>query len=352
MNVPAPDRELDYSVQLLADGLSLRYPEGFLTRGHAELALTSVKGGGRQVRGVVDLDRAFYLDDVAVGTLELLRNVFRRQRVEVAEADEALASTTLAVAVRGPGALRVRNNVADLRGDIDLQIRGTAARPSVIGRVDIQEGGKIVYADNEYKIDRGRITFDNPSRIDPVIDLAATTRVKNFDIALNLSGTVDRLDAKFSTDEGLADLDVLALLATGRELETTERLEVPGGAAGGLVPGGSSASTILANQVGSEVTRRLQTLFGFDRLRIDDRRTVRGERGGQSDHSKSPLHRSLLDSVPEVRREGRPREERWQPGLSVNRPSCDGGVTGRPCRPVILSRAKDPSGASLLKRPA
>ncbi len=279
MDVPAPDRELDYSVQLVADGLSLRYPEGFFVRGHAELALGSVKGGGRQVRGVVDLDQAFYLDDVAVGTLDLLKGVFRRERVEVVEADEALASTALSVAVRGPGALRVRNNVADLRGDVDLQVRGTAARPSVIGRVDIQEGGTIVWADNEYEIDRGRITFDNPSRIDPVIDLVAKTRVKNFDIALNLSGTVDRLDAKFSTDEGLADLDVLALLATGNEIDSSDRIEVPGGSGGleSLAPRTSSASTILADQIGRELTGRVRTLFGFDRLRVDPLAGTGGE---------------------------------------------------------------------------
>ncbi len=270
MSVPASGADISYNFQAIADRISLRFPAGFLSRGDAQVSIAST-GEGRQISGEIKLDRAFYLDDLAVGTLELLSSAFRRERLEVEEADEFLASTALNLRVVGPGALRVRNNVADLRGDIDLSIRGNAARPVVFGAVEITEGGKLVYADNEYRVERGRVTFDNPNRIDPVIDLTAKTEVRNYDIALDLSGTLDRLTAHFRSEDGLADLDVLSLLATGRELE-------PGAGEIGLTsPNGSTApgtgssfaAEFLASQAASAVSKRVRNLFGFDRFRID-----------------------------------------------------------------------------------
>ena len=266
--LPQEGQPLDYRLQVIAEDLSLRYPEGFLIRGDAEIALVA-NSAGRQVRGTVDLERAFYLEDVELGTFQLLQRVFQRERLQVEETDEALAATSLNVHVRGPGALRVRNNVADLRGDIDLTVRGTLARPVVFGQVEIARGGKLVYADNDYEIERGLITFSNPYRIDPVIDLTAHTEVKNFDISLNISGTLEKLNVDFTTDSGLADLEVIALLATGQELQEEGTLQPGQG-------GGFSAQDFLAGQAASVVSKRVGKLFGFDRFRISP---LEGESG-------------------------------------------------------------------------
>jgi translocation and assembly module TamB len=183
--------------------LSLRYPEGFLARGDADLSFVS-SGNSRAIRGEVRLRRLFYVEDVEVGTLDLLRGAFQRQRLEVAETDEFLANTQLNVRVAGPGALRVNNNVANLRGDVDLFLRGTLANPVLFGQVELDPGGRLIYADNEYEVDRGLLTFNNAYRIDPVIDLVARTEVRNYDINLSLSGTLERLNVQFSSEEAPA----------------------------------------------------------------------------------------------------------------------------------------------------
>ncbi|HEX5759786.1 MAG TPA: translocation/assembly module TamB domain-containing protein [Thermoanaerobaculia bacterium] len=256
-----------YRFQLTADDVSLRYPEGFLIRGDAELSLVGGQAS-RQLRGLVTLDRAYYLQDVETGTFQLLQRMLQRERLEIAETDPFLASTQLNVQVLGPEALRVRNNVADLTGELELAVRGSLAAPVVVGEVELDPGGKLVYADNEYEIERGRLTFNNPYRIDPVIDLVARTEVRNYDIVLSLAGTLDRLNAKFTSDEGLADLEVLALLATGKELEGEGRLYVPGQRRA-EEEGGVGASGFLYGQAASAVSKRVSSLFGFDRFRID-----------------------------------------------------------------------------------
>jgi translocation and assembly module TamB len=276
LTLPSPAEPFSYRLQVAATGVSVRYPEGFLARGNADLALVSTPQS-RVIRGQVRLDRLFYLEDVRVGTLDLLRRLLQRQRLEVAQTDAFLATTQLNVQIVGPEALRVNNNVAKLRGDIDLTVQGTLANPVLFGRVELEPGGTLVYSDNTYEVERGLLTFKNPYRIDPVIDLVARTQVRSYDISLSLSGTLDRLNAKFSSDEGLADLEVLALLASGQELEGPGRIRAPGER---TEESNVGASTFLAGQVGSLVSERVGSLFGFDRFRIDPLAGTGGAIGG------------------------------------------------------------------------
>jgi translocation and assembly module TamB len=258
--------DITYRLQVAAEGVSLRYPEPFLLRGDADLTLTANRQS-RQIRGEVRLDRAYFLQDIQTETLPILLQALQRERLEVAETDEFLANTQLSVRVIGPNALRVNNNVADLRGKVDLDLRGTLARPVVFGSVEAFPGGKLIYSDNEYEVERFLLTFTNANRIDPVIDLVARTEVRSYDITLNLSGTLDRLNTQFTSDEGLADLEVLALLFGGEELSSQQALP--------RAPGERSteedirAQSFLAGQAASLVSKRVNTLFGFDRFRID-----------------------------------------------------------------------------------
>jgi hypothetical protein len=267
IDLPGPGQpDVTYRLQVAAEGVSLRYPEPFLLRGDADLSLTANRQS-RQIRGEVRLDRAYFLQDIQTETLPILLQALQRERLEVAETDEFLANTQLSVRVIGPNALRVSNNVADLRGKVDLDLRGTLARPVVFGSVEAFPGGKLVYSDNEYEVERFLLTFTNPNRIDPVIDLVARTQVRSYDITLNLSGTLDRLNTQFTSDEGLADLEVLALLFGGEELNSQQVLP--------RAPGERSteedirAQSFLAGQAASLVSKRVNTLFGFDRFRID-----------------------------------------------------------------------------------
>jgi translocation and assembly module TamB len=183
----------------------------------------------------------------------------------VPTANDFLASTRLNVEVKGADALRVRNNVADVRGDVELTVRGTLATPGVTGSVTLDPGGTLIYNGNEFVVQRGLLTFENPYLINPEIDLEARTEVRNYDIVLTVSGTLDRLDFQYSSDEGLSYLEVLALVTGGPEIESDRRLQVPGEQQEADVGAGS----FLAGQAAAALSQRVNTLFGFDRFRID-----------------------------------------------------------------------------------
>ena len=266
MDMPRGSEPLRYELQTTARGLTLRYPEGWTLRGDGDLVLRApADGGGRELGGTVRLDRAFYVRDVPVGLFQVLQGFLRRQRLVLQETDEVLATTRLSVSIQGEEALRVRNNVANLSGDVSLSLQGTLARPVLFGQVEIERGGRLEFRDAEYEVGRGLVTFANPYEIEPVIDLVATTEVRQYDIQLTLSGTLDRLNANFSSSPPLADLEIVGLLTTG---------STPEGPAGQQ----QAAESFLFGQAASAISRRVNTLFGFDEFRISP--GTGGEVGG------------------------------------------------------------------------
>lgn len=262
---PRPGEPVDARFQVAARGVSLRWPEGWLMRGDGDLVWT-IAGEEQLLRGLVTLDRALYLRDVEIGLVQLLERFFRRQRQEVGIADEDLAGVQLNLQVRAPGTVRIRNNLADLRASAELTVRGSVARPLVFGEIETEPGGRLVYADNTYRVERGTLTFANPYRVEPLLDLEATTRVANYDVRLTLFGGLDRLNATFSSDPPLPDLEVLSLLLSGSpgrwgdEQTRLGRREDPST---------SGAEGLLLGQAASLLTDRVSSLFGFDAFRVE-----------------------------------------------------------------------------------
>ena len=124
--------------------------------------------------------------------------------------------------------LTVQTSLAKLSGDVDLRLRGTAARPVLLGRINIAEGD-IKLNGSKYHLDRGDITFLDPVRIDPVLDIEATTRVRDYDITIGLHGTLERLNTTYRSDPPLSSDDIVALLAFGRTQEESGSGSLPAG---------------------------------------------------------------------------------------------------------------------------
>lgn len=264
----------DYRFQVAAEKVSLRYPAGWLLRGDADLTLQSLDEG-RVLRGTVRLDRAYFLQDLPANVGQVLGRILERQRLSAGTTDDLLAGTSLALTLQAPQALRVRNNLADLRGSADLSLRGTLAQPALFGRVEAERGGKLVYSGTDYSVERARLTFSNPLRIEPVVDLEARAKVEEYEVTMSLSGTFDRLSASFTSDPPLPSLDVLGLLAVGQPVSSEGAAPLP--VATGTTDGAGSlqAEALLYSQAASLISSRVEGLFGLDKLRIDPLTTSR-----------------------------------------------------------------------------
>jgi translocation and assembly module TamB len=92
----------------------------------------------------------------------------------------------------------VDNNLARFYASADLKLRGTVQQPGLLGNVLLEPGGKLYFGDRSYLIEQGVVNFTDESRVDPVFDVFATTRVKDYEIGLRLTDPIP--ETTFTSD--------------------------------------------------------------------------------------------------------------------------------------------------------
>src|SRR4029453_14077128 len=112
-------------------------------------------------------------------------------------------------------ALRIQNNIANLVASADLKLQGTYDQPRLFGHAEV-ERGDLVFAGTRYTIPRGGIDFFNPSRIEPVFDIEAETRVRlpgtTYLVTVGFNGTTSRFSLPLNSDPPLPESDIISLL--------------------------------------------------------------------------------------------------------------------------------------------
>lgn len=166
---------------------------------------------------------------------------------------------SLDLRVESDQTLELRNPFVRLVGSADLHVSGTTSQPGLVGKVELEEGGEITLQNLRYELERGTFTFADPDRIDPIIDLQLRTWVQNYQVTLRLSGTSDRLVPQVTSNPPLPQEEVYSLLAMGYRSDTL------GSGAMGL----GVASTILSQQLTSELDRRTKLVLPVDQVRVD-----------------------------------------------------------------------------------
>jgi translocation and assembly module TamB len=165
--------------------------------------------------------------------------------------------------------LRVETSLAKLSGDLDLHGRGTAARPALVGRVNIAEGD-IFFNGTKYRLERGDVTFSNPLSIEPVVNLDMSARVQDYDVTIGLHGQVvggKGLSMTYRSDPPLDNSDIIALLAFGRT--RTQGVYTTGQQATNTNDTANTSNAILGEALNATFTDRVQRLFGASRVKID-----------------------------------------------------------------------------------
>lgn len=245
-----------------AQGVRLRYPPGVSSTANADLRLTGTTNS------------AILSGDVLVTKLavtpgfDFAAYIERSRQTAVFTQSDSLASRLrLDVRVATTPDLQMQTAIARLSGNADLRVRGTADRPAILGRAEVLEG-EISFNGAKYKLERGDVTFANPAKTQPIIDLQATTRVRDYDITVRFRGDASApngLKVTWQSEPQLPEQDVIALLALGRTQEESANAQ-----SGGSLGFGGEASNLLINEaLNTAVSSRVQRLFGVSRIKID-----------------------------------------------------------------------------------
>jgi translocation and assembly module TamB len=268
-SVTYSDRPWRYDIIARSDSTRIRYPEGmsWLTAGSLRLTGTTEAGllSGRVTVQRVTLTQGLEVAGVLVSTKEgisgpstsstFLRNL--QFDVEAVSAPDAR--------MEWPG--------AELDAEANIRVRGTWEHPILLGHIHVLSGD-LLFHGNRYRVARGDINFANPFRLDPVVNVEASTTIQQYEITLNFNGPASKLTLAYRSDPPLPANDIVTLLALGQTgQEATLR------SASGSQSGTAGASALLSEAVSSQVGGRLEKLFGITNFRVDPGLTGVGATG-------------------------------------------------------------------------
>ncbi len=248
-----------YDLTLQASHVRVRYPEGmsWLTNGTLHLAGTRVAGvlSGRVLVERLLLAEGFDLATLMVASREGVRGPATTSPYLRNLQFDVEAASTLDARLEWTG--------ARVESEANLRLRGTWEHPIFLGHIHLLSG-EMAFRGNRYRLTRGDINFANPFRVDPALNVEATTTIRQYEITLNFSGPASRPSLGYRSDPPLPASDIIALLALGRtgeesELRSPTRVQSPE----------MGASTLLSEAISSQVGGRIEKLFGVSRFRVD-----------------------------------------------------------------------------------
>ncbi|MBE0658356.1 MAG: translocation/assembly module TamB [Bryobacteraceae bacterium] len=257
--------EWTYRLSADASAVRVRYPEGVSTTADASLTLT-----GSSVRSLL------------AGNVTIRRSGFNMKQdlgsiitgstnpIPVpATQNPFLRNLQFDIRVRtSPNATFQTSYTRDLQSRADLRLRGSPAKPVILGSVEVNQG-EVLFFGNQYTISRGELLFFNTAAIQPSINLDLETRIRGVTVYLNVSGPLSRLDVNYRSEPPLQSQEILALLTVGRTPTATSSTLPASISSRSSVLGESNANTLLGGALSASVSSRVQKFFGASRIKID-----------------------------------------------------------------------------------
>jgi translocation and assembly module TamB len=254
------NQQLNFNLTATGKDVRLRYPPGVSSTANTELHWIGSRSAST-VSGDISITKIAVTPGFDFSAY-LQRS---RQFATVTVANSPLNNVKLDIHVQTAPELQMRTAIARLSGDADLRLRGSVARPAVLGRVDILEG-KATFHGIHFTLERGDITFSNPVAIEPQLNLQASSHVRNYDLNVTVIGTPDRLNINYRSEPPLPKSDIIALLALGRTNEESAQLQEQSGQS---VFSDQASNLILNQALNDTASSRFQRLFGASNIKID-----------------------------------------------------------------------------------
>jgi translocation and assembly module TamB len=256
--------QLVFRLHASAHEVRVRYPEGVSTVADASLNLTGTSDSS-----------------MLSGTLTVLRtgvnlqsdfSSFLSKSAEPVQTPSAkqglLGGMSFDVRIQTAPDIQLQSSLTEnLQAEANLRLRGTVSNPAVLGRINITQG-KLTFFGTKYTISQGSISFYNPVKVEPILNIDLETKARGIDVTLAVSGPLTKLTLTPRSDPPLEFSEIVALLATGRTPTSDPSL---------LIQQNSDpqswnqmgASALLGSAIANPVAGRLQRFFGVSKLRID-----------------------------------------------------------------------------------
>jgi translocation and assembly module TamB len=127
----------------------------------------------------------------------------------------------------------------------------------------------LVFFGSTFSVNTGTISFFNPIRVEPILDLDLETQAQGVDVVLKVTGPIDNMKLSYTSDPPLQFQEIVALLANGTTPTSDPTLlaNQPSIAPQSFQQMGESA--IVGKAVADPVSNQLQRVFGVTQLKIN-----------------------------------------------------------------------------------
>jgi translocation and assembly module TamB len=270
---------LQFDLALKGNGIRTLLPQGIRAGIETQLTLT---GNLQQalLSGRVRVDQLSFTPD-----FDLMNITGRLGGATIAPPSHGFQQALkLDVSVQSTNNINLISRTMSVQGSANLNVRGTAAEPVILGRINLT-GGDLIFAGNRYVLQGGTVEFVNPMRAEPVVNLDARTTIDQYNINMRFWGHVDQLHTIVSSDPALPPSDIISLIAFGRTTGTNTPNVTPFGSLG--------AESLIASQVSSQLTSRVSKIAGISQLSIDP---VLGG-GGQSPGARIAIKQRVTSKI-------------------------------------------------------
>lgn len=261
---------LVYRLQAAAHNVRYRSGNGVSLTMDGSVALVGTSENS-VLSGSVSVTRASFNPRTDLGAL------FASTAKPVAEAtqNDYLNGVQFDVRVVTSRTLEVETSLTrNIQADADVRLRGTPDRPVLLGHITVNSG-QAEFFGNKYSINRGEITFDNPAKIEPNINMDLSTHVRGITVDISFSGTINKLNFSYRSDPPLEASDIVALLAVGRSPAAAGPLASPQAVNNfnsSFLGTGAGDNSLLSQAIAPN-NGRLQKFFGVSHIKIDPQLT-------------------------------------------------------------------------------
>jgi translocation and assembly module TamB len=247
-----------------ATGVRLRYPQGVSTMANAQLALVGTPDRS-VLSGTVTVERLAFNPKTDLGSI-----LSAAAAPPETPAGNAGFSRNLQLDVQiqtAPDITFQSNYTQSIEADANLRLRGSVANPVLLGRINITQGD-LTFFGNKYTINQGSVSFFNPVKLEPILNIDLETVARGVDVTITVSGPISKLNVSYRSDPPLQFADIVGLLATGRTPnDATIAARQPNAPQQSWQQMGASA--LVGQTISNPVAGRLQRFFGVSNIKID-----------------------------------------------------------------------------------
>jgi translocation and assembly module TamB len=247
-------------------GVRLKPAEGVSTSVDADLQVSyDPKAQGGQTATLPHVT-----GDVTLGLLSYTRPITfnldlasaRAKRTVVDAYDPALDFVVFDVQLRSRVPIVIKNNLIEVQLAVDsgaLEVTGTNQRLGLRGVLRALAGGRFHFQGNEFDVQQALIRFNDPTRIDPNVDITAITEYRRYTdtsagtaagagtsggpaaasanstrggslwrITMHAYGDADNVRIELTSEPALAQDDIVLLLAIGMTRAELDQLQASG----------------------------------------------------------------------------------------------------------------------------